>query len=126
MPSKPLERKMKIDSDHRASWGPNELGNRQTRMAWPEVTFYHQDWNFSGASGRSKILQPGNYEFSFSISLPNTMPESVDGLSDCYIRYELTAAINCSSGTTRASRTMRVAKTRDFLSFLEPKVCLLE
>jgi hypothetical protein len=93
------------------------------RVAWQEVTFYHQVWSFLGGLGKQRsFLCPGNYEFPFSISLKATMPESVEGLEDCYIRYDLNAEISSSWGLINKIRNLRVIKPPYFLSFLEPEV----
>jgi hypothetical protein len=92
-------------------------------VAWREVTFYHQVLSLLGSLGKQKtLLRPGNYEFPFSVSLKATMPESVEGLDDCYIRYDLTAEINSSWGLIKEKGNLRVTKSQNFLSFLEPEV----
>lgn len=100
---------------------PRTLAGQYTTPACGEATFHHQVWNFLWGSNNREVLQPGNYEFPFSITLHNTMPESVEGLDDCYVHYDLTATINCAWGVIQESTTLKVTRTPDFLSFLEPQ-----
>lgn len=50
------------------------------------------------------------------------MPESIDGLDDCYIRYDLLATIDFSWGVIPKSKIMNVIRRPDFLSFIESEV----
>jgi hypothetical protein len=113
----------KTQANASISWDSTTPEGRHKKAAWREATFYHQIWSFLPESNKSqKSLQPGNYEFPFLITLHNSLPESVEGLDDCYIRYELTAGINCSWGLITRPKGMRVSKALDPLSFLEPEV----
>ncbi|KAJ6009690.1 hypothetical protein N7522_004706 [Penicillium canescens] len=104
------------------NWDSATPEGRHKKAAWRETTFYHQIWSFLPESNKNqKSLQPGNYEFPFSVTLHNSLPESVEGLDDCYIRYELTAGINCAWGLITRSKGLRVSKALNPLSFLEPE-----
>ncbi|KAJ5766494.1 uncharacterized protein N7511_004110 [Penicillium nucicola] len=104
------------------NWDSTTLDGQHKKEIWREATFYHQIWSFLPESNKKQTtLQPGNYEFPFSITLQNSLPESVAGLDDCYIRYELTAGINCPWGMITRSKDMSVSKAPEPLSFLEPE-----
>jgi hypothetical protein len=116
----------KASANGSISWDSTTLDGQHKKTAWREATFYHQAWSFLPEPTKTQTnlqpLQPGNYEFSFSVTLHNSLPESVEGLDDCYIRYELTAGISCSWGLITRSKDMRVCKALDPLSFIEPEV----
>ncbi|OQD80922.1 hypothetical protein PENANT_c031G00089 [Penicillium antarcticum] len=104
------------------NWDSTTPDGQHKKAAWREATFYHQIWSFLPESNKKQTtLQPGNYEFPFEVTLHNSQPESVEGLDDCYIRYELTAGINCSWGLIARSKDMRVSEALEPLSFLEPE-----
>jgi hypothetical protein len=67
-------------------------------------------------------LQPGNHEFNFSIALSKKLPTTIEGLGDCFIRYRLTAELNCPWGVINESRNMDVSRMQDIFSFIEPQV----
>lgn len=108
------------------SWDSTTPDGRHNKTQWRERIFYHQIWSLIRVwKGNSTTLQPGNYEFPFSVSLHKRMPASIEGMDDCYIRYGLTAALNCSRGLITESRNLTVSRLHDIFSFVDPQVCLI-
>ncbi|KAJ5618989.1 hypothetical protein N7510_002973 [Penicillium lagena] len=106
------------------NWDWRTPDGQHKRAAWREIPFYRQIWSFLNASKGSSqtTLEPGNYEFPFSVSLHRSMPVSVEGLEDCYIRYGLTATIfRGHAGRVTTSRNMSVSRSQSHLALPEPE-----
>lgn len=107
------------------NWDWRTPDGQHKRAAWREIPLYRQIWSFvNAAKGSSqKTLEPGNYEFPFSISLHRSMPVSIEGLEDCYIQYGLTATIfRGHGGRVTTSRNMSVSRSQSHLALPEPEV----
>lgn len=112
-----------IVSNFSTSWDCTDTENQHKRVPWRESLFYHQIWNFKRGFKKGKnTLQPGNHEFYFSVSLNSRLPPTIEGLDDCFIRYKLTAELNCPWGVINKSRSMNVSRMQDTFSFMEPQV----
>lgn len=110
------------------SWDPDfpESPRKHQMIPWKEVPIFHQIWSFLRPSGTSAstILQPDNYEFPFQFCLSKQISESIEGLEDCYVRYNLKAQI-CGGGnesTAEVNRRIRIFRIYPSLLFLEPQV----
>ncbi|KAJ6005708.1 hypothetical protein N7451_003652 [Penicillium sp. IBT 35674x] len=114
--------KLHIRGTHYINWGCTDTEGQHKRVPWRESIFYHQIWNFKkGFKKGQNILQPGNHEFPFSVSLNGRLPPTIEGLDDCFIRYRLTAEINCPWGVIHESRSLNVSRMQDIFSFMEPQ-----
>ncbi|THC90872.1 hypothetical protein EYZ11_009670 [Aspergillus tanneri] len=66
----------------------NEFGSSPKRNR----LFYKKTWDFKD-TGNTELIQPGNYEFPFHLILPSTLPESVDGPAESWVKYQFKAEI---------------------------------
>ena len=79
-----------------------------------EEEFLRKTWDF-----KSKCSLPaGNYEYPFSVIIPGSTPESVEGLPDSYIIYRMKATIerNILAQNFVARRQVRIIRTLDTAS----------
>ncbi|KAJ5656550.1 hypothetical protein N7507_008500 [Penicillium longicatenatum] len=114
--------KLHIRGTHYNNWDCTDAQGQHQRVPWRESIFYHQIWNFKrGFTKGQNVLQPGNHEFNFSVTLSNKLPTTIEGLDDCFIRYKLTAELNCPWGVINESRSMDVSRMQDIFSFIEPQ-----
>lgn len=86
----------------------------------------YQTWNFLpslGTPSPTTTLAPGNHEFPFTFCLSNTTPDTIEGLDDCYVKYQLKATMGTAGGR-RIEADTRVRVRRMYRSLLlpEPKV----
>ncbi|KAJ6102391.1 hypothetical protein N7486_004818 [Penicillium sp. IBT 16267x] len=114
--------KLHIRGTHYINWDCTDTEGQHKRVPWRESIFYHQIWNFKrGFKKGQNVLQPGKHEFPFSVSLNNRLPTTIEGLDDCFVRYKLTAELNCPWGVINEARSMNVSRIQDIFSFIEPQ-----
>lgn len=82
------------DADNR-SWRELREGILGDKKVCGRETIYQRYWTIKGEESRGKErIEIGNYEFPFIASLDSCMTESIQGLNDTYIHYELIAVID--------------------------------
>ncbi|RAL02604.1 arrestin domain-containing protein [Aspergillus ibericus CBS 121593] len=97
--------------------------SHQKVTIWDRL-FMRQTWNFLRFSpSTSNTLPPGNHEFPFHFCLSSKTPDSIQGLDDCSIKYNLKAQIRTLKGTGfDITRSIRVCRMYRSLLIPEPKV----
>ncbi|EHA28390.1 hypothetical protein ASPNIDRAFT_43302 [Aspergillus niger ATCC 1015] len=84
-------------------------------MSFLERLFMYQTWNFLpslGTPSPTTTLTPGNHEFPFTFCLSNNTPDTIEGLDDCYVKYQLKATIGTAGGR-RIEADTRVRVVQD-------------
>ncbi|PWY80829.1 hypothetical protein BO94DRAFT_558240 [Aspergillus sclerotioniger CBS 115572] len=98
--------------------------HHQKSTLW-ERLFMRQTWNFLQCSktSTSTTLPPGNHEFPFHFCLSSKTSDSVQGLNDCSIRYNLKAQIRTLKDSTfDTAKHITVCRIHRSLLFPEPKI----
>jgi Arrestin (or S-antigen), N-terminal domain len=87
---------------------------RRARPVQDQSVFFLKNFTFKGEEkAKTEILEMGNYEFPFEVLLPGNMPETVEGLCDCWIEYRIKATISRGrlAHSLYARKSLRVVRT---------------
>lgn len=86
-----------LSTDSRTSWTdarvtPTGISNQKVDRT--NIFFQHRWRPFvGGSSGKSTLLEKGNYEWPFELMLPGDFCESIEGMPEASITYHLKATV---------------------------------
>ncbi|KAJ9640379.1 hypothetical protein H2199_005918 [Coniosporium tulheliwenetii] len=119
--------KIKLEGVQKIAYGtmPSTRLAEQTEWATPSMiqdkeTFLRDErilYPTDGGKGKPHKLGAGHKEWTFEFSIPGEAPESVEGLANSYIIYNMTASVSTAGFMTRdlvAKSHIRVVRTLSF------------
>ncbi|EEB06641.1 arrestin/PY protein 2 [Schizosaccharomyces japonicus yFS275] len=104
---------LRLDGRSFVSWNEETRpGNSRTRRQSKQLL--EKRWSFLPFGDGVKTIGKGNYEYPFEYTLPPDLQESIEGISNCYIVYSLTASLERAAYNTANIETrlpFRIVRT---------------